>query len=57
MVLLSVSFIVAVLWVLFLFWGRGCFFLGGWAVACKILVPCLGIEPVPPEVEVWRVNH
>ena len=57
MVLLSVSFIVAVLWVLFLFGGRGCFFWGGWAVAGKILVPCLGIEPVPPEVEVWRVNH
>ena len=56
-VFLSVSFIVAVLWVLFLFWGKGCLFLGGWAVACKILVNWPGIEPMPPAVEVWRLNH
>ena len=26
-------------------------------VACQILVPQPGIEPVPPEVEAWSFNH
>ena len=25
--------------------------------ACGILVPQLGIKPVPPRVEVWSLNH
>ena len=26
-------------------------------VACGILVPLLGIEPVPPALEAWSPNH
>ena len=26
-------------------------------MACRILVPQPGIEPVPPAVEVWSLNH
>ena len=26
-------------------------------VACGILVPLLGMEPVPPPVEAWSLNH
>ena len=35
------------------------FFGGGRAVrvACGILVPRLGIEPVPSAMEVWSLNH
>ena len=25
--------------------------------ACGILVPWLGIEPIPPVMEVWCLNH
>ena len=37
------------------------FFFGGeqalHSVACRILVPRPGIEPVPPAVEGWSLNH
>ena len=35
--------------IVFFFWLR--------RVACGILVPRPGIEPVPPAVEVWSLNH
>ena len=35
-----------------LFWG-----VGHAQVVCGILVPRPGIEPVPPVVEAWSLNH
>ena len=35
--------------VFFLFWPD--------CVAYGILVPCLGIEPLSPALEVWSLNH
>ena len=33
------------------------FFFGPRRAACRILVPRWGIEPAPPAVEVWSLNH
>ena len=38
------------------FWGEGWYFWPHY-VACGILVPEPGIEPVPPTVKVWIVDH
>ena len=33
------------------------FYFWPYHVACKILVPWPGIEPMPPAVETWSLNH
>ena len=33
------------------------FFFWPYCMACGILVPCLGIEPLSPALEVWSLNH
>ena len=33
------------------------FFFGQASMVCEILVPCPGIEPGPPAVEAWSLNH
>ena len=42
---------------LFLYFNDTLFIYRPCCMACGILVPCPGMEPTPPAVEVWSRNH
>ena len=44
-------------WYSIQFWLKKNFFFWLYPMACRILVPWPGIEPTPPAVEAWSLNH